>query len=79
MNYETLCLLADFYHVTTDYLLGRQEAIPSFLSEDERTCIEQLRALDERGHNAVRNALGYEYALAAKSKANNKTPPLPAK
>ena len=41
MNFETLCLLADFYEVSTDYILGRQDAVPSFLDEEERTLIEQ--------------------------------------
>ena len=62
INHEALCLLADFYAVSTDYLLGRTEAVPSFLSEEERRMIEQLRALDERGRRAVKNTISYEYS-----------------
>lgn len=32
-SYETLCKIADFYHVTTDYLLGRNTGEPSPLDE----------------------------------------------
>jgi hypothetical protein len=61
MNYETLCLLADFYSVSTDYLLGRQDAVPSFLDEEERTMIERYRTLDRRAKDAVQNSLVFEY------------------
>ena len=63
MNFETLCLLADFYNVTADYLLGRQEAFPSFLSEEERTIIEKYRALDARGKAGVKVILNFEYSI----------------
>jgi transcriptional regulator with XRE-family HTH domain len=64
MNYETLCMLADFYDVSTDYLLGRQDALPSFLSEEERTLISQYRALGEYARDAVKNALAFEHRRA---------------
>ena len=60
MNYETLCLLADFYEVSTDYLLGRQDAVPSFLSEEERRIIESYRTLDERGRQSVEHTMSFE-------------------
>lgn len=66
INNETLCMLADFFEVSTDYLLGRQESIPSFLSEDERSLIDQYRALDERAKENVKNTLSFEYARTAK-------------
>ena len=66
MNYETLCLLADFYEVSTDYLLGRQDAIPSFLSEEERTVIERYRALGGHARDAVKNHLEFEYGRVPK-------------
>ena len=62
MNYETLCLLAGYFEVSTDYLLGRQEAIPSFLSEEERTIIAQYRALGEHARDTVKNSLSFEYS-----------------
>lgn len=72
MNYETLCLLADFYEVSTDYLLGRQDAIPSFLSEEERIIIEQYRALDERTKDGIKNSLSFEYSRTPKSENGKK-------
>ncbi len=57
---ETLCILADFFEVSTDYLLGRQEAIPSFLSENERYVIELYRSLDDRGRDNYANAMRFE-------------------
>ena len=62
MNYETLCLLADFFEVSTDYLLGRQDSIPSFLNDEERIIIEQYRALDERTKDGIKNSLAFEYS-----------------
>ena len=62
MNYETLCLLADYHKVSTDYLLGRQDAIPSFLSEEERTHIEKYRALDKHAKDTVNNILTFEHS-----------------
>ena len=65
MNYETLCLLADYFEVSTDYLLGRQDALPSFLSEREREVIERYRGLNEYGRETVEHVLAFEYARAA--------------
>ena len=73
MSYETLCMLADFYEVSTDYLLGRQEAMPSFLSEEERGIIEQYRALDERTKDGIKNTIAFEYSRAPKSEASGKS------
>lgn len=39
--YETLCLLADFYGVTTDYLLGREPAQNPF---DNLQTVEEMEA-----------------------------------
>lgn|GEM_PF-299585 len=67
INNEILCLIADFYNVTTDYLLGRQDAIPSFLNEDERAIIEQYKILDERGKKSVKTNLSFEVSQAPKT------------
>jgi transcriptional regulator with XRE-family HTH domain len=60
INNETLCLLADYFEVSTDYLLGRQDALPSFLSEEERTLLAGYRTLDERGRQTVQNNVSFE-------------------
>ena len=39
INNETLCILADFFEVSIDYLLGRQDQKPSFLSDEERNSL----------------------------------------
>jgi len=60
MSFETLCILADFFEVSTDYLLGRQDSIPSFLNEEEREIIEQYRSLKGYSKDAVKNCLSFE-------------------
>lgn len=60
INNETLCILADFFEVSTDYLLGRQESIPSFLSENERYVIELYRSLDDRAKDNYTNSMRFE-------------------
>ena len=73
MNYETLCLLADFYNVSTDYLLGRQDALPSFLSEEERVIIAQYKELSEHAKETVKNCLAFEYSRLSKANNGKKT------
>ena len=72
MNYEILCMLADYFEVSTDYLLGRQEALPSFLSEEERGLVERYRALDMRGKQSVQNNMSFE--LLQNKSDNTKKP-----
>ncbi|MCL2060523.1 MAG: helix-turn-helix domain-containing protein [Oscillospiraceae bacterium] len=67
INNEVLCLLADYYKVTTDYILGRQDNLPSFLDEDERSVIARYRTLDERGRASVANCLDFECARTPKA------------
>ncbi|MCL2225244.1 MAG: helix-turn-helix domain-containing protein [Defluviitaleaceae bacterium] len=61
MSYEMLCMLADFYEVSTDYLLGRTDAVPSFLSDSEREMLNKFRALDSRAKATVENCLRFEH------------------
>lgn len=68
MNFETLCMLADFYEVSTDYLLGRQDAIPSFLNEEERGIVDKYRALGEHAKGAIKNSIDFEYSRTPKAK-----------
>ena len=60
INNETLCMLADIFDVSTDYLLGRQESIPSFLNDDERNVVEQYRKLDDRSKERIRYLIDFE-------------------
>ena len=65
---ETLCLLADYFDVSVDYILGRDEKIPSYLNEDERTIIKQYRKIDTRGKQSIKNSLAFEYLRASDNK-----------
>jgi len=66
MSFETLCMLADFYEVSADYLLGRQEVMPSYLDEDERNVIAQYRLLSEHAKDTVKNTLFFEVSRTSK-------------
>lgn len=60
INNETLCILADFFEVSTDYLLGRQDQKPSFLNDEERELIRLYRSVDDRARDHIRNTLIFE-------------------
>ncbi len=60
INNETLCILADFFEVSIDYLLGRQDQKPSFLSDGEREIIRLYRNVDDRARDHIRNTLIFE-------------------
>jgi transcriptional regulator with XRE-family HTH domain len=62
MNYESLCILADFFGVTTDYMLGRNVQDLVLLSETEKKMISKYRIIDERGQENIRSTLDTEYA-----------------
>lgn len=43
---DTLCKLADFYHVTLDYLVGREFSNDAgYLTDDETILLQQYRAM----------------------------------
>lgn len=48
-NNEILCKLADYFGVTTDYLLGREPADPAEdkLSQDESSLIDRYRSMTD--------------------------------
>jgi transcriptional regulator with XRE-family HTH domain len=60
MNFASLCLLADFYNVTTDFLLGREKIEHETFSADEIKIISGYRLLDGRGKNAVKATINTE-------------------
>ena len=55
-----LVQLSKVFEVSTDYLLGRQDSIPSFLSEEERSIIDLYRKLDRRAKDNVTNTMIFE-------------------
>ena len=61
MDYKSLCKIADFFQVTTDYLLGRYDSKPFLLDDDEEIdLIKKYRTLDERGKRSVGVLLEHE-------------------
>jgi len=66
MSFDTLCLLADFYEISTDYLLGRHDVMPSFLSDEERMIVSQYRLLENYAKDTIKNSLTFEYARSIK-------------
>ncbi|HIT53144.1 MAG TPA: helix-turn-helix transcriptional regulator [Candidatus Fimivicinus intestinavium] len=62
MSNETLCALAEYYGVSTDYLLERTDnpAPAGAFTPKEIELIRQYRSLDERGRRSVEGALRFE-------------------
>jgi transcriptional regulator with XRE-family HTH domain len=62
MSNETLCALAEYFGVSTDYLLGRTDnpSPPGLYTPHEIELIRQYRSLDERGRRSVEGALRFE-------------------
>ena len=52
-NSERLIAIADYFGVSTDYLLGRSGADPE-LPADEKELLQNYRRADERGKRAIR-------------------------
>lgn len=73
MNYETLGMLADFFDVSIDYLLGRYEANPVLLSEDEQNVVNQYRTLDNRGKETIKANLAFETSRTPKTDSVKKS------
>lgn len=62
-NADRLNAIADYFGVTTDYLLGRSGSDPE-LPEDERELLQNYRKADERGKRAIRRIAEDEAAGA---------------
>lgn len=70
-SYEILCKIADFYHVTTDYLLGREPATDPFdmlqLPEDQKSVMERFASFPDDVRAIILDAIK-ELAEAAKKR-----------
>ena len=70
-SYETLCKIADFYHVTTEYLLGRAPATDPFdmlqLPEDQKSVMERFASFPDDVRAIILDAIK-ELAEAAKKR-----------
>jgi len=73
MNYETLCLLADMYDISIDYLLGRCDSNAVALEHEEHEIIKQYRLLDQRGRETVKANLVFEVSCTLKNKVAAKS------
>ena len=51
-NSERLVAIADYFDVSTDYLLGRSASDPE-LSEDEKVLLQNYRRSDDRGKRQI--------------------------
>jgi transcriptional regulator with XRE-family HTH domain len=60
MTYDALISLADLFSVSVDYLLGRYDANPVILKEDEVLLVDMYRAADERGQRSIHLVAEYE-------------------
>lgn len=63
MSIEMLVLLADYFKVSVDYLLGRKNERGT-LRPDEASLLSKYALLDERGRMSVNALLEHELSLA---------------
>lgn len=61
-SYHSLCILADFYQVSVDYLLGRTQVTEPLdhISIYEHDILKSFRRLDSRGKRLFQNMLSLE-------------------
>jgi len=62
MNYESLDLLATYFNVSVDYLLGRKDDRGA-LRPDEAALVRNYASLDERGRMNVDAIMRHELSL----------------
>jgi transcriptional regulator with XRE-family HTH domain len=74
MDFASLVKIANFYNVTTDYLLGRGDVDSITFGRDEIEIIKKYRLLDGRGKDAVKVTLEFELTHAVKSKGTKNRP-----
>jgi transcriptional regulator with XRE-family HTH domain len=60
MNFETLCMLADFYGVSTEYLLGRKDEAP--LDDEEKNLLRLYRKVSRHARDSIMNHLKFEHS-----------------
>lgn len=72
LSYDSLCLLAEFYHVSTDYLLGRTMSKEPWvpLTKDETQLLKAYRHADKRGKDTIFAVVSFENEYMQKNKAS---------
>jgi transcriptional regulator with XRE-family HTH domain len=74
MDFESLCKIAEFYSVTTDYLLGRYDIKPFLLDDDDEIdVIRNYRTLDRRGKDTIKANLTFEMSQTTKAEISKKS------
>ena len=68
MNFDALCRVADYYNVTTDYLLDRADVTNAPFDDEELTLMHNYRNLDERGKNTIKNNMAFEVSCLTKNR-----------
>jgi len=68
MSFESLCMLADLYNVTTDYLLGRTDVTNTPFDDEELSIIQAYKKLDERARETLKNYLSFETTRVGKAR-----------
>ena len=66
MSFDALCRIADFYNVTTDYLLCRTDVTNAPFDNEELTLLYNYKLLDKRGKETVENNIAFELAQTPK-------------
>jgi len=59
MGYEALCMIADFFSVSIDCILGRNENA-LLITDEEKEIILKYRTLDQRGKQNISGLLDLE-------------------
>lgn len=67
---DELEIFADYFNVTTDYLLGRDSKVGA-LSKKQSSVLEMFNGLDEEGQNLLIGMLGSLKLSHAKQRAKN--------
>lgn len=73
LGYDSLCKIADYYHVSTDYLLDRTPVRygPAFLNAEEQELLCRYRLSDNRGRE---NTLTLAELECGRNKKKEKLP-----
>jgi len=61
MSHDFLCKIADFYGVSTDFILGRDRSGMFICDNDERVLVEKFRDIDKRAKETVCCVLDFEF------------------
>ena len=63
-SFETLEMIADYFNVDTDYLIGREDHTTLLLNGDEHKLVERFRALSPEDREAIlQGSSGASYTL----------------